>query len=70
MAYLSAEEQRRRTVEVASHWGVDCPEMVLESAKAVVGGGLLRYRCRQGGPVENLRLTPEQARYVGIDMSG
>jgi hypothetical protein len=64
------EEQRQRVKEVVRReTGVDCPELVVSRANAILGGGLLHYRCKEGDPSESLRLTPEDAEYVGIDMS-
>jgi hypothetical protein len=69
MAYLSEEERRQRAVEVAWQHGVDCPDLVVRSARPILGGGLLRYRCREDAPVRELHLTSQQATYFGIDMS-
>jgi hypothetical protein len=69
MAYLSKEEQRQRAVEVVRQHGVDCPDLVVRSAKPILGSGLLKYRYREGAPVQELHLTSQQARYIGIDMS-
>jgi hypothetical protein len=38
-------------------------------ARAILGGGIVYYRCKEGAPSDSLKLTPEDARYVGIDMS-
>jgi hypothetical protein len=70
IAYLSNEERRQRVIEVV--WreiGVDCPELEVVCARARLGGGIVFYRCKEGDPSDNLMLTPEDARYVGIDMS-
>jgi hypothetical protein len=68
--YLSDEEQRQRVIEVVlREKGEDCPELVVVGARARLGGGLIDYRCKEGDPSNSLMLTPEDARYVGIDMS-
>jgi hypothetical protein len=70
VAYLSDAEQRRRIMElVRKKEGVDCPELMVEHAMAVLGGGLVNYRCKEGDPRQDLKLTPDEAEYVGIDMS-
>ena len=66
---LSDDEQRKRIIEVARKKGVDCPEMVVKYVTAILGGGLLTYRCKDGARSEDLMLTPEEAEYVGIDMT-
>jgi hypothetical protein len=67
---LSDEEQRQRVIEVVRReTGVDCPELEVVRARAILGGGLVHYRCKEGTPSDSLMLTPEDARYVGIDMS-
>jgi hypothetical protein len=64
------EEQRQRVMEVVRREkGVDCPELVVLGAEAVLGGGLVHYRCKEGDPSESLKLTREASEYVGIDMS-
>ena len=68
--YLSDEEQRQRVIEVVlREKGEDCPELVVVGARARLGGGLVDYLCKEGDPSDSLMLTPEDARYVGIDMS-
>ncbi len=69
MAYLSEEDQRQRIIEVARAKGVDCPEMIVEDITAVLGGGLVNYRCKENDPPKDLQLTSEEAEYVGIDMT-
>jgi hypothetical protein len=67
---LSDEEQRQRVIEVVlREKGEDCPELVVVGARARLGGGLVDYRCKEVDPSDSLMLTPEDARYVGIDMS-
>jgi hypothetical protein len=69
MPHLSKDEQRRRVAElVAQEKGEECPELVVEYTTAQLGGGQVEYRCRKDTPVEYLDLSPEQARYVGIDI--
>jgi hypothetical protein len=70
IAYLSDEEQRQRVIEVVlREKGEDCPELVVVHARARLGGGLVDYLCKEGDPSDSLMLTPEDARYVGIDLS-
>jgi hypothetical protein len=70
IAYLSDEEQRQRVIEVVlREKGEDCPELVIVRARARVGGGLVDYLCKEGDPSDSLMPTPEDAKYVGIDMS-
>jgi hypothetical protein len=70
MDNLSKEEQRQRIMElVRKKEGVDCPEIVVEHAMAVLGGGLVNYRCEEGDPRQELELTADEAAYVGLDMS-
>ena len=70
MDNLSDAEQRRRIMElVREKEGVDCPEIVVEHAMAVLGGGLVNYRCEEGDPRQELELTSDEAAYVGLDMS-
>ncbi len=67
---MSDEEQRQRVIEVVRReTGVDCPELEVVRARAILGGGLVHYRCKEGAPSDSLMLAPEDARYVGIDMS-
>jgi hypothetical protein len=67
---LSDEEQRQRIMEIVRReTGADCPELVVERAEAILGGGLVSYRCKEGDRSDSLRLTPEDVGYVGIDMS-
>jgi hypothetical protein len=67
---LSDEEQRQRVMEVVQReTGADCPELVVEGARTRLGGGIVRYRCKEGDPTDSLMLNPEDAEYVGIDMS-
>ena len=66
---MSDEEQRRRIIElVREKEGVDCPELVVDWATPIGGGGPVNYKCRKNAPLQYLDLTPEQARYVGIDI--
>jgi hypothetical protein len=68
--YLSDEEQRQRVREVVQReTGEDCPDLVVLRANAILGGGLVDYRCGEDGRSGSLNLSPEDARYVGIDMS-
>jgi len=68
--YPSDEEQRQRVREVVQReTGEDCPDLVVLRANAILGGGLVHYRCGEGGTSGSLNLSPEEARYVGIDMS-
>jgi hypothetical protein len=70
IAYLSDEEQRQRIMAVVRRErDADCPELVVLRAEAILGGGLVHYRCKEDDPPESLTLTPEAAEYVGIDMS-
>jgi hypothetical protein len=67
---MSKEEQRQRIIEVVrKKEGVDCPELVVDWAGPLVGGGQVNYKCTKHAPLQYLDLDPEQARYVGIDMS-
>ena len=67
---MSDEEQRQRVKAVVRREkDADCPELVVLGAEAILGGGLVHYRCKEGDPSESLKLTPEAAEYVGIDMS-
>jgi hypothetical protein len=68
--YLSDEEQRQRVREVVKREkGEDCPDLVVVHAEAILGGGQVHYQCREGEGQVSLDLTPEDAEYVGIDMS-
>ncbi len=70
IVYLSNEERRQRVIEVVRReTGVDCPELEVVRARARLGGGIVFYRCEEDAPSDSLILTPEDARYVGIDMS-
>jgi hypothetical protein len=70
MPYLSKADQRRRIARIVEREkGVKCPELVVEYTTPLLGGGRVEYRCKKGDRVKYLDLTPEQASYVGIDMS-
>jgi hypothetical protein len=45
---------------------VQCPELVVEDATGVLGGVYVLYQCKKDADVEELRLTREQAAYVGL----
>jgi len=70
MAYLSAEEQRQRFIEVLHRkTGVECPELAVIRIMEGFGPAIVIYTCKEGETEENLELTEEEAKYIGLDRS-
>jgi hypothetical protein len=40
-----------------------------DGANAILDGGLVHYQCKEDDRQESLHLNPEDAEYLGIDMS-
>jgi hypothetical protein len=71
MAYLGEEEQRRRIRGIVlAKTGVDCPDLVIHEVSEGMGPARVNYTCKEGEPSRELRLSEEDAVYVGLDRSG
>jgi hypothetical protein len=70
MAYLSAEEQRQRFIEVLRRkTGVECPELVVIRIMEAFGPAKVIYTCKEGETPKNLELSENEAVYIGLDRS-
>ena len=68
--YLSDEERRRRIIEVVERQeGLECPELVVNDIFEGMGPAVVNYTCREGEPSRDLRLSEEEAVYIGLDRS-
>ena len=68
--YLSYEERRRRIIEVVQRQeGLECPELVVNDILEGLGPAVVNYTSREGEPSRDLRLTEEDAVYIGLDRS-
>jgi hypothetical protein len=67
---LSDEEQRQRIIEVLQREeGVECPELVVNNIVEGMGPAVVIYSCKEGDLSKNLRLSEEDAVYIGLDRS-
>jgi len=67
---LSDEEQRQRIIEVLHREeGVDCPELAVKGIFEGLGPVVVTYTCKEGEPSKKLRLSEEDAVYIGLDRS-
>lgn len=70
MVYLSEAEQRRRIIEVVQREeGLECPELVVNGIREGLGPAVVNYTCKEGESSRDLRLTEEEAVYIGLDRS-
>ena len=68
--YLSEKEQRRRIIEVLRREeGVECPELMVKNIFEGLGPAVVNYTCKEGETSKKLRLSEEDAVYIGLDRS-
>jgi hypothetical protein len=67
---LSNEERRQRIIEVLQREeGVECPELVVNDIFVGMGAAVVNYTCKEGDLSKNLRLSEDDAVYIGLDRS-
>jgi hypothetical protein len=68
MAYLGEEELRRRIRGIVlAKTGVDCPDLVVHEIMEALGPAVVNYTCKEGENSKDLKLTEEEAQYIGLD---
>ena len=68
MAYLGEEEQRRRIrAVVKKETGADCPDLEVHEVIEALGPAVVNYTCKEGENSKNLKLSEEDAEYIGLD---
>ena len=68
--YLSEGERWQRIIEVLHREeGVECPELVVKNIFEGLDPAVVNYTCKEGEPSKKLRLSEEDAVYIGLDGS-
>jgi len=70
VVHLNRSQRQRIRELVEKVTGVDCPDLVVNDVVEALGPAVVNYTCKEGEPSRDLRLSEEDAVYLGLNRSG
>src|SRR5215212_8157005 len=70
VVHLNRAQRQRIRELVEKVTGVDCPDLVVNDVVEALGPAVVNYTCKEGEPSRDLRLSEEDAVYLGLNRSG